>query len=101
MENESAITILHKFAAEQGWNEDTQLLLLARFIDTQQAQGALCDFLVEVQDEENDPEAGECSVCGEESNELESTYCGSICSACLQDHITECGICRPDWETHE
>jgi len=38
-----------------------------------------------------------CGVCGDSVEwpfHLESTYCGSMCISCYQDHICECGICR-------
>jgi len=49
----SADIILEKIAAEQGWNETTQLELALRYIDFQGGNDAFRDFLLQQQDEEN------------------------------------------------
>jgi hypothetical protein len=50
--------ILAKFAQEQGWSESTQIDVLCRYIDNQQSNAALVDFLQEQADSENAYELG-------------------------------------------
>lgn len=40
-----------------------------------------------------------CSGCGEvfPEDDLESTYCGSFCAACLPAHLEACEVCAAEW----
>jgi len=43
----SAMDILHTFASELGWNTDTMLTILVEYVDNQQGQNALHDYLLQ------------------------------------------------------
>ena len=49
----NAETIFDRFAHEQGWDMDSQVTILLRYIDNQQSDEAFKDFLREQQDDEN------------------------------------------------
>src|SRR5262245_15241049 len=39
---------------------------------------------------------GECGQC-EDTEEVTSTYCGSLCPECLAEHCEECEVCAKDF----
>lgn len=45
---------LFTIAAEQGWDDNTMLILCLRYIEAQQANDAFADFLRQVAEEENE-----------------------------------------------
>ena len=61
--------------------------------------GASVEILVDLfyLDEDEDDE-GVCGHCGDECDDIESTYCGSMCRECREKHAEECGVCRDDFE---
>ena len=40
-----------------------------------------------------------CPNCGAtvDRNEIESTFCGSMCPNCFDEHAEECEVCREDF----
>lgn len=38
-----------------------------------------------------------CGECGEEAEDIESTYCGSMCLDCRTKHAEECEVCGKDF----
>jgi len=39
----------------------------------------------------------QCGQCGEEAEDIESTYCGSMCLDCRTKHAEECEVCGKDF----
>jgi hypothetical protein len=48
-----AESILETIAAEQGWNDETKLILVLGYIENQGSNDAFADFLQTAADEEN------------------------------------------------
>ena len=46
-------SILDQYADQQGWNDQTKITLLCRYIANQQSDDAFADFLAQQADEEN------------------------------------------------
>lgn len=38
-----------------------------------------------------------CPDCEEEADDVESTFCGSMCGACREKHAKECEVCKTDF----
>lgn len=49
----SAESILNEIGDQQGWNDHSKIQLLCQYIDNQQSDDALADFLQQAADEEN------------------------------------------------
>lgn len=41
-----------------------------------------------------------CCCCNEVTDDVESTYCGSMCGECREQHAQECDVCRQDFIKH-
>ena len=39
-----------------------------------------------------------CSTCNDAMLDMQSTYCGTFCAACLADHCEECDVCARDFK---
>lgn len=58
-------------------------------------KGALENYAFERQEEIDELEAHDCY---EDGDEVESTYCGTMCESCRREHEKDCEMCRKDFE---
>jgi hypothetical protein len=56
-------------------------------------RGERCDELAR----QFDAKRVACSKCGESSDTVQSTFCGSLCGGCLAAHCEVCGVCNRDF----
>lgn len=48
--------------------------------------------------EQYDADYPDCPSCDNSADDVESTYCGSMCGECRSEHAEECEVCRQDFE---